>query len=92
MGRGSLGEVLDGSEDLQGGLGRVDGPSGRFGMGRWTHEEFKIGWGGPSKRPVMGRGTLGEVWDGSATLGEVWDGSGDPRGGPGQVGEPSQSS
>ena len=33
----------------------------------------------------MGRGTLGEVQDGSGTLGEVQEGSEDNRGGPGQV-------
>ena len=36
----------------------------------------------------MGRGTLGEIWEGSGSLGEVRDGSGDPRGGTGRVERP----
>ena len=46
-----------------------------------------------------GRGTLGEVWDGSGTISDLWGGSGtlgevgdelgDPRVGPGLVGGPS---
>ena len=50
----------------------------------------------------MGKGTLGEVLDGSEsfgevqdgleTLGEVRDGSGDPRGDPGRVRGPSKRS
>ena len=42
---------------------------------------------GPSGRSGMGRGTLGEVRDGSGTFGEAWDGSVDSRGGPKRVGD-----
>ena len=59
-GRGTLGEVWDGSGDSRGGLGRVLGPLGWSGTGRGTLREVQTG-----------RGTLGEVRDGFETLGVV---------------------
>ena len=59
-GRGTIGEVWDGSGDPQGGPGRVEGPSGRFGTGWGTLEEVRTG-----------RGTLEVVRDG---LGDRWRG------------------
>ena len=40
----------------------------------------------------MGWGTLRRSGKGQGTLKEVWDGSGDPRGVPGRVGGPSETS
>ena len=37
----------------------------------------------------MGRGTLGEIWDGLGSLGKLRNGSRDPQGGLGLVGGPS---
>ena len=72
--RGTLSEVRDGSRDPWEGSGRVKGPLEKV----WD----RLGQiGGPSERSETGRGTLGEVRDGSGTYGEVRDGSGDPRGG-----------
>ena len=50
-------------------------------------------------KPETGRGTIGEVrdgsrdpWGGSELDGEIRDGSGDTQGGPGQVKGPSERS
>ena len=69
MGRRTLGDVLN----PQGGPGRVEGPSERSRTVHWTIGEFRDG---------MGWGTLGTFQMGRGTLGEVWDGSRDPRGCP----------
>ena len=53
-GRGTLGKVREGSRDLWGGPGRVEGPSGGL-----------VRVGRPSLRFGQGRGTLREVLDGS---------------------------
>ena len=45
MGRGTLGEFRDGSRDLPGGSGRVQGPSGWYGTGRGTHRKVQKGRG-----------------------------------------------
>ena len=89
MGRGTLGDVRDGSEDPRGGLGRFVGPSWRFGTVRETLGEVRDGlrdprggWGQvgrPSGRFGTGWGTLWEVRDGQGTHGKVWDGSVDSR-------------
>ena len=50
-GRGILGEVLDGSKDHRGELGRVGGPLVRSGTGRWTLGEVRDGSGGPREGP-----------------------------------------
>ena len=75
-GQVTLGEVRDGSGDPRGGLARVEGSSGRFGMGRAKHGEVRGRVGVPSGR----FGTSRE------TFGEVRNGSGYSRGGPGRVG------
>ena len=46
-GRGTLGEVWDGSGDPLGGLGRVGGPLERSETGRGTHPEVRDGLGDP---------------------------------------------
>ena len=90
----SLKEVLDGSGDPRGGLGRVGGHSWRSGIcrgtigvsgtGCGTLKDFQDGsedpWGGPGQF----WGHSGRCGTGQETL-EVRDGSGDPRGGPGWV-------
>ena len=43
MGRGTLGEVWDGSKEPPGGSGRVEGTSRRSGTGRETIEEVREG-------------------------------------------------
>ena len=64
MGRGTLREVWDGSEEPRGGPGRFVGPSDRSGTGRGTLVEVRDGsgvpkrFGAPSERSGMGRGTL----------------------------------
>ena len=72
MGRGTLGEVRDGSVDPRGGPRRVWGPFRRSVTSRGTLGVDQDGstepWGGPDKG-----------WE---TLGEVRDGSEDPRVGP----------
>ena len=45
MGRETLGEVRDGSENPRGGSGRFEGPLGRSAMGRWILEEVRDGPG-----------------------------------------------
>ena len=80
-GQGNIGEVWDGSRDLQGWPGRVRRPSRRTETGRRHSGRIEGPWevpgqvGGPLRRSEMGR----------ETLGEIQDGLGDPRGGPGQV-------
>ena len=85
MGRGTLGEVWEGSERSGTGqgpldsLGRVEGPSGRFGPDRGTLGKVWDGLGDPrggpgrvglpSGRSETGRGTIGEVQVGS---GDYW--------------------
>ena len=76
----TLGEVRDSSGDPRGGLGWVEGHSGRSRTGRGT-----LGWS------RTGRGTFGRFATGRGTLGEVWDGSGDTRGGLGRVVDPMES-
>ena len=82
MGRGTIGEVLNGLvDDSWVGSGRVEGPPGRSGMGRRLLGKSETGCkdprggpgrvGGPSGRFGMGRGTIGEVRDG---LGDDWGG------------------
>ena len=61
MGRGTLGEVRDGSKTLgevrdgseypQGGLRQVEGPSGRSGTGRGTLGEVRDGSGDIPRSP-----------------------------------------
>ena len=80
--------VRDGSEDPRGGpgrvggtsvgLGRVWGPTERFGTGRGTHKEVRDGsgqprgglvWvGGPTRRSGKGLETLGRSGTGLGTL------------------------
>ena len=65
-------------------------------MGRGKHSNVLDGsWdtlggpgrvGGPIGRSGTGRGTLGEVRNGSGMHLELQDESGEPRGGPGRVG------
>ena len=72
MGRGTLGEVWDGSLDPRGGPGRIGGPSSRSGTGRGTRWEVRDSSldprggsqlvGGPSGRSGTGQGTIG--WSG----------------------------
>ena len=47
MGQGTLGEVRDGSEDLQGGTGWVRGPLWKSRMGWGTILEVRDGSGDP---------------------------------------------
>ena len=63
MGRGTFGEVRDGSEDPSGGPGRNVGSSGRSGTGRGTLGEAQDRFGDPP-----------EFRDGSGTLEKVRDG------------------
>ena len=62
-GRGTLGEVWDGSEDPRGGSGWVMGPSGRFGTSQGTLGKVLTGRGA-SMRSGTGWGTLVEVQNG----------------------------
>ena len=96
MGTGTLGEIRNGSGDFPGGPGWVGGLSDRSGevldrvgghsRRSWTNQvNPRLGPGRvrvPSGRSETGRGTFGQVRDGS------WE----PRGGPGQVGGPSARS
>ena len=92
MGRGTLGEVLDGLGDPRGGSGqvvgpsvrlqRVGGPSGKSGTGRGTLREIRNGSGDSLVGLVRVGGPSGRFEMGRGTLGEVLDRSGDPRGGP----------
>ena len=79
-GRGTFGEVRDGSGDSRVGPVEVGDPRGGPGwFGKWRDGSrdprgAPRRLGGPSGRSLTGRGTLGEVLDGS----------GDPWGGPGR--------
>ena len=75
MGRTTLVEVWNGSEDLRSFPGRVRGPSWRSETGRGTLGEDRDG----SSRSGTGQGTLRKVRDSSD----------DPRGGLGLVWGPS---
>ena len=97
MGRGTFGEVRDGSLDSRGGPELFVGLSGRFETGRWIRKEVRDGSGvprrgpgrvvGPSGTSWMGSGILGVAGTGRGTLGQVWDGSEDTRGCSGRVEE-----
>ena len=78
MGRGTLGEVQDGTGDSREGPGRFGGPSNWSRTGRWDPRGGLGRVGGPSGRSMTGRG-------GSEWVGEVWDRLGDPQGGLGRV-------
>ena len=99
MGRGTFGEVRNGSLDPRGSQGRIGGTSRRSWTGRGTLGEVQdvVGGagrvGGPLGRTGTGEGTIPEVKRPSASTGtdrrtfrEVRVESGDPRGGPAQVG------
>ena len=78
MGRGTYGEVWDGTGDPQGGPGRVGGPSKKSGTCQGTLGEVRDGSGDPRAGP-------GRVWE---HLGRYGTGLG-TLGGPGRVGGPS---
>ena len=90
--------VWDGSVDPRGGLGQFVGPSWRFGTGRGTLGEVRVGWGDPRGGSRRGFGTRGmvsgrvggpsgrSVTD-RGTLEVVRVGWEDPQGCPGRVGE-----
>ena len=77
MGRGTFGEIRDGSGDPRGGPVRVGGPSRRSGSDWGTRWEVRDGSGDPrggpgrvgglSRRSGTGQGTLWEVLDLSRT-------------------------
>ena len=89
MGRGSLGEVWDGSEDSLGDPSRV----GSFTkvLNGSTDLPGGLGWFEvPSGRSGMGWGTIPEVQDRSGDPSGLQHGSKDFLGGQGRVGGPSQ--
>ena len=77
-GRGTIGEVQAGSEDLRGGPGRDGGLSGRSGTGRETIGNVQdglgdpregLGWiGGPSGMSGKGRGNSDRFGTGRRAL------------------------
>ena len=89
MGRGTHLEVLDGPGDPRVNPGRVGGPSGSYGTGRWTLRDFReIRWAQPKVRDgsedrlkVPGRVGRSFGWSGTGrqVLPKVRKGSVDPR-------------
>ena len=88
MGRGTLGEVRDGSGDPRGCSGRVwTIPAARDGSGDPQGGPGRVG--GISMRSGTGWGTLSEARDRSGNFVEVCNGPRDSRGGPVRVEQPS---
>ena len=78
MGRGTLGEVRDGSGDPCGDAGRVGGKFVRSGTGRGTHSWSWMGLGTlgrHAERSCTGRGTVGGG-PGRVVGASLWSGTG----------------
>ena len=87
--RDGLGDTREGQGLVVGspeGLGRVEGPFPRSGMGRMTHPKVLDELGDPQGGQGQIGGPSGSSEMSLVTLPEVWDGLEDPRGDLGRVG------